>query len=467
MRRSREHLALAAMLVLSACAKYEVHPVNPTTLAQSQSTRTLDSERVAALKARIAPDVPLQAKGYDRLWILAAILSSDPKVAAARSAVATAGAQAKAQRNIASPILTLTGEYANDPTTASPWLIGGAVDIPIDAGGRRTSRLRAADVAVEIARYDFAETVWAERMAARRALIDHFIAVQRIVLERRGIALRERQLASIEQRLKSGDASNIEVEPARLALEASLRDLKLAQGHLLESQATIAAILGVSTQALADAHWLWPDFETPAALPDDISNGDARIGAITTRADVLKALSSYDGAEAVYRGEIAKQYPAFAVSPGYIWERGLVKLPLSIGLTLPPLDLNRHAIAASIKARDEAGKHLEEVVAAAGGAIDFARIERTKAMEALRKIRRSELPIAQTVAERASTRLRLGDIDRIGWIDAQAGQIEALKHEIDALERVQIATAALEDAMRKPLEGPETMVKASALDIVQ
>ena len=62
----------------------------------------------------------------DRLWLLAAILSHNPKVASAKATIATAEVQAKAERHIASPTLTLTGEYANDPATKSPWLIGGA-----------------------------------------------------------------------------------------------------------------------------------------------------------------------------------------------------------------------------------------------------------------------------------------------------------------------------------------------------
>jgi CRISPR system Cascade subunit CasA len=458
-------LSIAVLLLaLTACAHYEARPVELSALAKSQATRTLDTNTVMAMRSRIAPETRPEVE-QDRLWLLAAILSHNPKVASAKATIATAEVQAKAERHIASPTLTLTGEYANDPATKSPWLIGGAVDLPLDMRGRRSARLRSADLAVLIARYDFAEVVWAERMAARRALIDHFIAERRIATDLEMLSLRDRQLAAAGRRLKSGAASNVELEQVRIAREAAARDLAQAQGQSVQSSVAIASILGLPANAIDQNHWIWADFEA-APAPDGVDQG-ARIAAVTGRADVLKALADYDRADAAYRGEIAKQVPALTLSPGYTWERGLVKLPLSVGLSLPPLDLNHHAIVAAKQAREEAGKKLEVVVAAANGAIDAALAERDHAWEALRALREHDLPVAQAAARRADDRLRLGGIDRVIWADAQGALLDARGRELDALARLHVAEAALEDALREPLEGPETGMTVSALEAMK
>lgn len=466
-RALRWRIAIAFPLtIISACAKYEARPVDLPTMAHARGVATLDEATIEAMRSRIAPGISAAA-GNDRLWFLAALLTHDPKIAAARAALATAEAQAKAQHYVTAPTLTLTSEYANDPSTSSPWLIGGAVDLPLDIGGRRGARLRSADLVAMMARYDFAEVVWAERMAARRALIDHFVARQRIALDTELLALRDRQLKSIDERLQSGAISNVEREQARLAHEVASRDLLMAQSQLSQSDATIAALLGVPAASLVDTTWSWQDFDTPVSGLDPVSDADARIAAITARADVLRALAAYDQSDAAYRGEIAKQFPAITISPGYTWERGLVKLPLSVGLALPPLDLNRHAIAAAGKARAEAGKHLEEVVAGAATSIDAATTELRQAMTAWHALMEHDLLMAQAAARRAEDRLRLGDIDRVEWADAQAVLLDARGRALDALARVHLAQAALEDAMRKPLEGPETKMTVSALEAMQ
>jgi len=431
MAPARKWLRCAAIvlpLLSAACVIYDARPMDVPGVARAQATRTLDESAVEAVRARIAPDASAEGEA-DRLWLLAAILANDPKIAAARAAVSTAEAKARAERHVAAPALTLTSEYANDPATSSPWLIGGAISLPLDIGARRSSRLRAADLAVLIARYDFAEVVWAERGAARRALINRLIAQRRVTVSQELLALRDRHLAVLETRRKSGEISGADLELARLSREAAVQALAAARSQRAQAEETLASILGVRSTQIADRPWVWNDFDTPR-LTSEVG-GDARITAITARADILKALADYDRADAAYRGEIAKQFPALTVSPGYTWERGLVKLPVSLGLVLPPPDLNRHAIAAAAKARDEAGQHLEAVVASAAGEVDAASVERRLAMAALKDIRDRDLPVAQAMAKRAADRIRLGDISRVEWAEAQGALLDARLREIE------------------------------------
>ena len=58
----------------------------------------------------------------------------------------------------------------------------------------------------------------------------------------------------------------------------------------------------------------------------------------------------------------------------------------------------------------------------------------------------------------ADRELSAGAIDRTDWAAAQAGARQAITSEIDALARVHAADAGLEDALRRPLEGPEMAI---------
>ena len=68
------------------------------------------------------------------------------------------------------------------------------------------------------------------------------------------------------------------------------------------------------------------------------------------------------------------------------------------------------------------------------------------------------MPTAQALADQADREFRAGAIDRAEWAAAQAGAAQTRLVELDALARVHAADAALEDAVRRPLEGPETQI---------
>ena len=73
-----------------------------------------------------------------------------------------------------------------------------------------------------------------------------------------------------------------------------------------------------------------------------------------------------------------------------------------------------------------------------------------------------DLPIAARLAAQADRELAAGAIDRSDWAAAQAGLEIARLAELDALARAIMADAALEESMRRPLSGPETLIGVAA-----
>ncbi len=454
--RAVPYLLVMVMVLLAGCARYAALPIAPANIAVRRAALRLDPVLAAPVLARIAPGAVIAGDSWDRLTLFAAMLAGNPDIAAARAAIDTARAARRVAAARPGPMLTLASEYAGKAPEASPWLFGGALDVSIDAGGRRASRLAIADLGLIAARYDYAETVWTVRMALRRALADRLLGEGRLGVASDIVAVRQRQFDAVARRVAAGAASRADLERVRADTADALRRQAEARLAIATGNAGIAAALGVPAADVAASNIGWDDLMLRAAQP--IVDAAARAGAITARADVLKSATRYDQAEAELRGEIARQYPAISIGPGYTWERGLVKIPINLALVLPPLDGNRGAIAAAQARRREAGAQLEASVAAAQTAIDQALAATRLARAALAKVRQAELPAARRLAIQADRELQAGVIDRSDWAAAQAGARLARLSEYDALAAVQAADADLEAALRRPLGGPEMAI---------
>ena len=442
---------------MAGCTHYVSAPVNPGEVAAARAAARLNPNAVEQRLAALAPGYKAGAAQWDRLALFAAILEGNADIGASRTAIKTAEGARRAAGARPGPTLTLTTEYARNAPEASPWLFGGAIDLPIDAGGRRSSRLTVADLGIAAARYDYAETIWTTRMALRRALADKLVAECRLVTGTRMAAVRQRQFDVVARRVGAGAASRADLERVRADVADAVRRQADARTAIANASAGIAAALGVPPGDLTGRTLIWDGFEAPA--PQPVVDAPTRLAALVGRADVLKAVTQHDQAEAELRGEIARQYPAISIGPGYTWERGLVKIPINLALILPPLDGNRGAIAAAEARRGEAGARLEAVVAGAAAAIDQALAATRLSRAALVQVRTLELPAARRLALQADHELAAGVIDRGEWAAAQAGAELARLSELDALAAVHAADAALEAALRRPVEGPEMAIR--------
>lgn len=450
-------LVLGATLGLAGCVGYVPKPVSVADTAQHFAAHRLDLEgATAACRAR-APRAPCDSARPDRLVLFEVLLANNPAVAAARAKVDTAQAAARAAHAPGGPTLTLSTEYAG--ADSPPWLLGIGADIPLDTGGRRAARIGSAELAVTAARYDLAEAVWTARMALVRALAEQELSEHQAIIAVRLSGLQERRFAVLERRVAQGEASRAELERTRADLADARARVASAQARREAALVQIAAALGVPLEQVRSLAITWPTFTSPAEV--NTPSATDRASALLWRPDLLKAMVLYDQAEFDLRGEVAKQFPALSIGPGFSWDHGLVKIPFNLGLTLPPFDLNRRAIAAAEARRAQAGSDLDALYASAVAGIDQSIAETTAARSALVQLRALDLPIAVRLAAQADRELAAGAIDRNDWAAAQAGLEIARLTELDALARVLAADAALEEALRRPLSGPETLLEGA------
>jgi len=452
----RQVQLLVAVFVLSGCATYEPAPIDPASMLQAQAARTVDLAAVHEEIAKLAPSAEWDGKRWDRLSLLALALVSNPEIQHARATAAAAGAEAAAARVAPGPTLTLTAEYSFNPPESSPWLYGIAGDLPLDVGARREARISIADLNARIALFDYFDAAWLVRLQIRQALAGYLMAQEQERLALTLNELRGRELVSMQHRLAAGAASYMDLERVRLAAAADQQRLNDVQARVAAALLQISAATGFPAGSLERSALTWSAIFEPQDLPDPIAARCVDL-ALLARPDVARASRRYDQAEQSLKSAVASQYPALHIGPGYTWERGLRKLPLSLGLSLPSLDLNRAAIAAAESRRAEAGRALEAVVAAAHNAFEAAQSGYRAAWVQLESSRQQR-NIAERLATQAETALDAGAIDRIDWISAQLGRLTSRLDEIEAVGKVLDAEAAVEDALRRPLEGPELAV---------
>jgi CRISPR system Cascade subunit CasA len=398
-------------------------------------------------------------------WSTAALLSQAldwaPAIRESAANYRSVAAAAKSARVPLPAALQLTAEYSHDDNPNKPWLGSGALDLPLDFGGRRDARVTGADLAVVQARYDYGEAVWTTRSAIRRAMIDRIFADRLAPLAARSLALRQDRYDKLQTRVRSGEEARPISIQAQLDLANAERRSRDFASRRAQADVALANAIGGDPQMvqaiLVEA--LPPMLSIPS--PADLATwrGQAAAG----RRDVLRALVDYDLAENAVRLEIANQYPAIRIQPGYTYERGLVKLPFGVNLQLPPIDFNRAAIRAAEAKRTQAGAKLETLQGTILGDVDRTAASLGGQINAEHVTATRDLPTAQRLAERASASLHAGETDRI---DEDAAVATAIETEIALLEASRLAWIALvdlEDALRKPMDPRDGAVLETAM----
>jgi len=432
---------LAALLC--GCVSYRAAPVTP-----QQSLARLESGQLPARES------------WSRTELLAQAISSSPALLAKAAAYRSALAGAKAARVPLPAALQLTAEYSHQDNPRKPWLGSGVLDLPIALGGRRNARVREADLVVAQARLDYLDALWATRGPIDRAAIARAAADEAVPLAIRARDVRRDRLERLQRRVEAGEDSQAVVLTGRTELAAAERRLSTVQANRREAVLALAAELGVSPQQ-AETIKLGTVGNPP--IDANAFAGLRQEGALG-RGDVLRAVSDYDQAENALRIEVANQYPAIRIQPGYIYERGIVKLPFGVNLQLPPIDGNKAAIRAAEKRRVEAATKLEAAQASVLAEVDRAQAALAAAADAEALHRKQDVPAAHRLADAAAKSLAKGEADRVDEEAATAAALETDLDQIDASRATALARADLDSALRHTADADEANLFAAALD---
>lgn len=383
--------------------------------------------RIALLIAcvvRAAPAIA-QTTPLSRSDAIQTALERGARLGIARADTSVAGAQVVAARVRPNP--SLTASYSKAVPTYHV-----AVDIPIDFPMLRQLRIRSAQLGLQAAqlRYQFAratialdaDTTYTRAVAAR----------DRLALSRRGALDADSLLHMVERRRDAGDASDMDVELARvdagqqanIAVGDSLTFVSL----LLDLQ----AVLGMTTERLEIR--ATDSLTTPpaSAVPGKTLSETAASVAVE---------SATLSARLQHRSIWSLPSISFGLENGDPSQPGILPT-VGVGISLPLFDRNRGPIAVAEAERTRAAAELTLAQVEAKSQIAHATREREIA---LARVERDRLIIAsaERVGTMSLTAYREGASSLTNILQARRIARDVLAQYIDDLANAWVATAEL------------------------
>ncbi len=448
---------IALALLASGCASVAPQPISPEASARALDARTLADPRL--LKFVDASLALTHSPPRDGRWDLGtltlAALYYHPNLDIARAELAAAQAGAKAAAQRPNPTATLGLSYNGTTAVPSPWTVGLMVDFIVETFGKRGYRRAEAGHLVDAARADLASAAWAVRSGLREALLDHWLARQRVELARAGLAQRKSLLRLVERRYALGEDSAPEVTRERVALDRATLALGEAERGAARTRAALARAVGVPLRALEGVPLSFAELEAPPAVPAARELAQLRGRALTSRSDVQALLAEYAAAQSALQRQVASRFPDVHLGPGVQYDQGDHKYRLDVSAALPVFGQNEGAIARAEARRDAVGARFTALQAGIIAEVDAAADDCRLAARALAAGDRL-VADARRRAEAMRRRFEAGAANRPELLRAQVELSAAELARLDALGAERRAVGALEDGLHAPLlgEGP-------------
>ena len=434
---------------LAGCASYQAKPLVPADTATVFDSRTLRDAGLEQLLSAALPATSDPSPRYDlrRLTAMAYYYHPDLDLARARWQLAQAAAITAGARP--NPGLNLSAEFnADAPDDTSRWARGVSLSIPIETAGKRGYRIEQARHQVEVARLNLLDTAWQVRSRVRESLLNTYPSEQLVAAQQ---SLESERVRLMERRLQLGFAAAPDLTEARIALQRATLARQDVHKRLVENRVRLASALGLPISALDGVALSFDSFEH---LPDvsALPARDVQRQALLRRPDVRAALADYEASQSALQIEVAKQYPDITLGPGFIMDAGQAKWSLGLSLVLPLLNRNQGPIAEAEARRQLAAANFLAVQTRAIGEVEQA-LAGYGAM--LDKLRTADTLLSnQRRKEQSAARLqRAGETDRSTLLGAQVELAVAELARVETLLQTQQALGALEDAVRRPLDG--------------
>lgn len=442
------------LAVVGGCATYQDRPLSGTKTLDDFESRTLDGQDLQAyLQKRLSiSQWPLTTWNSAQLTLAAFFYSPELDVARAQWAVAkgrkiAAGERPNPSFSVSPGFNSTTGYDA----PISPWIVGAALDIPIETAGKRGYRIAHAQHLSEATRLQIAQTAWQLRHQLREAMLDSYAATETAGLLQSRSTIQEDSVKLLEGIFKAGEISANELSQARIQRDETRLALLDAQKQQAQARARLAAVIGVPAKALEGKELSFGTFET---LPEDVPPAEVQRQALLNRPDLLVALAEYQASQSVLQLEIARQYPDIRIGPGYEFDQSENKWSLGLAVTLPVFNRNQGAIAAAEANRAEAEARVRVLQAQIVGDLEQA----TKDYQlSLQKVRAAETLVEEhkATADRIRKMYELGQVVRLeadaAALESSAGALNRFNARVEAFRALQ----QIENAMHVATDLPD------------
>ena len=324
MRLSPIPLALAAALCLTP-AWAQPGPASPT-----PSPRATPAGQVLTLEQALAT-------AYER----------SPLLAAARNEAASSEGQLTQAGVIPNPSIEV-GIDDNRRTTRTTTT---TLSMPVELGGKRAARIKAAGLARDVAQRDLSSARADLRAAVIAAFFDVAVAQETVRVSQGAVEIAQSALRLAERRVAAGKAPPLESSKARVELANSRIEARAADSALQAARRKLGQLWGAPQ----------PDFAQVGAdlgtLPRREAIDDLQ-AALATSPRMEAGRLSVEMGRAQLEVEKSKRYPDITLSAGVARdnEQGRNKAQFGVAIPLPLFDRNQgnvySATMQSYKAQD-------------------------------------------------------------------------------------------------------------------
>ena len=317
-------LACFAILVISGCAayQYEAMPLETKQVFNGFSSRTLADPELKEFMRSYQYSIkewPLQSWDLEALTLAAFYFHPDIQVAIAE--YARSKSHEETINQLINPGIQLPLEYHSDTSGGkSPWLIGLLFDFILERQGKRQARFEQAHAETSVARTGISSAAWEIYSNLRKRYFEYYAAIknQDLLIEQEKIS--ENVLNLVSRRRELGQASEFEVNSARLDLQRIRLEKTNHEIIIVEAFQSLANAIGIPASALKKNQLLLADIDNFNNI-GNMTLEQLQGIALLHRFDIQKAVENYAAFEAALKLEIEKQYPDVTLSPGFIFDQ--------------------------------------------------------------------------------------------------------------------------------------------------
>lgn len=288
------------------------------------------------------------------------------------------------------------------------------LSMPVELGGKRAARVKAAGLARDVAQRDLSSARADLRAAVIAAFFDVAVAQETVRVSQGTVEIAQNALRLAERRVAAGKAPPLEGSKARVELANARIEARAADSALQAARRTLGQLWGAPQ----------PDFTRVGAdlgtLPRREAIDDLR-GALATSPRMEAGRLSVELGRAQLEVEKSKRYPDITLSAGIARdnEQGRNKAQFGVAIPLPLFDRNQgnvySATMQSYKAQDlyrELESRLTADLLQSVSQFDLA-------ANSVREYRATVLPGATEAYDSARKGFEAGKVSFLEVLDAQ------------------------------------------------
>ena len=362
-------------------------------------------------------------------------LEGNPEVAAAKRQWEATEGQVLQGRSRPNPELAYSLEDTRSKTRTQSWQL----NLPVELGGKRAARTKAAEKTREQAQAQLAELQATVRANVAAAYFDVLTAQERLVLARDSAALAKSSTDTVSKRVAAGKVSPVEESKARVA-EAGVRvELAQAASEQRNALSRLFALLG-----RIDAPYTVLEGKAEN-LPSVPSLADLQ-PLISSAPGVVLARIEVDRRKALTDLEQSKRVPDVTVSVGMQRSNETQRNVLLFGVSvpLPVFDRNQGNLLEALKLEDKARDELQAASVRLHSEVAQARERLSTITAEVQSLQQEVLPGAKSAYDAATIGFENGKFNFLEVLDAQRTYFTAKSQYLKALGEAHRAAADID-----------------------